>query len=506
MSRRKGKRYDDTPKLNIEKVIATLIAIVVFVMVIVSIKKLLTQKPKTKEVSAEDTYFSVHIGDKWGVIDNNGNIVIDTVYDEMVVVPDKNKDLFICTYDFDYENENYSTKVLNKNREQILTDYSQIQAIENTDEVDIWYENNLLKFKENEKYGLIDFSGKVILNAEYDNIFAMDGIRKSIIIEKDGKKGLVNSSIGEVIINPEYDEITTLTKTYENGYIVKKDGKCGIISANGKTVFEPVYEEIKNVTSNGYYAVVENGKLKMINDLGKDILTTGFDTIEDINGENIIITLNGKYGVISFDGTVLINPEYEELRYIYGTYYIAKKSALYGIISTTDEVKIDFTYTTMEYVKSADFIQADDENYKTDLIDREFNIVLQDIIISDLNLDDGYLRVREGNDYNYYNFKFEKKTSKEVLSTNTLFLIKENGKYGYENKNGERIVDAIYDDAKEQNKFGYCAVKKDGKWGALKSDGTVIVAPSIDMEEHLYVDFIGSWYLDKDINLNVYTK
>ena len=502
----RGRRYDDTPKLNMKKVIATIVAISVFIMFIISIKKLLTSKPKTKEVSTVETYFSACTNQKWGVIDNNGKTIIDPIYDEMVVVPDKNKDLFICTYDVDYENETYHTKVLDKNNSEILTNYSNIEAIENSDSSNIWYENDILKFMQDGKYGLIDFKGKLILNAEYDNIYALDGSEKNIIIEKDGKKGLVNTSMGEVIIKPEYTDIDTLTDSYENGYIVNKDGKYGIISADAKIVFEPIYDSIKNVTSDGYYAIVQDGKLKLINEFGETKLESGFDTVDAMNGNNITITLNGSYGVIKLDGTPVINNEYEDLRYIYGTYYIAKKNGLYGVISTTGDTLIDFTYASMEYIKTADFIQADKENYKTDLINREFKVVLADVIVSELNLDDGYLRVREGDSYNYYNFKFEKKTNKEVLATNTLFLVKENGKYGYENKNGDRIVDCIYDDAKEQNKFGYCAVKKDGVWGCLKSDGTVVVEPSINLDDYLYVDFIDTWYLNKDLNLNVYTK
>lgn len=177
-----------------------------------------------------------------------------------------------------------------------------------------------------------------------------------------------------------------------------------------------------------------------------------------------------------------------------------------ALFPVTGETMVDFQYASMEYMKTADFIQAEKENYKTDLINREFKIALEDVIVSDLNLEDGYVRVREGDEYNYYNFKFERKTSKEILTTNTLFLVKEFGKYGYENKNGDRIVDCIYDDAKEQNRFGYCAVKKDGVWGCLKSDGTIMIEPSINLDEFLYVDFIGDWYLTKDLDLNVYTK
>lgn len=501
----RGRRYDE-PKLNIKKVIATVLAIIVLIMFIVSIKKLLTEKPITKEISTVDTYFPAYTNDKWGVIDNNGKIIIDATYDEMIIVPDKNKDLFICTYNADYENETYNTKVINKNNSEILTNYQNVQAIENSDDSNIWYESNVLKFEENGKYGLIDFDGKLILNAEYDKIYSLEGVEKNIIIEKDGKKGLVNTSMGEIIISPEYTEISLLTESYENGYIVSKDGKYGVISADAKLIFEPIYDEIKNVTSNGNYAVVQDGKLKLVDKSGETKLESGFDTIEDINGDSIIITKNRLYGVINLDGTYIINPEYEDLKNINGTYYIAKKNGAYGVISISNKNVVDFTYKTMEYIKTADFIQADNENYKTDLIDRNFNVVLKDVIVSELNLEDGYIRVREGEEYNYYNFKFEKKSNKEVLTTNTLFLIKENGKYGYENKNGDRIVDPIYDDAKEQNKFGYCAVKKDGVWGCLKSDGTVVVKTSINLDDYLYIDFIGDWYLNKDLNLNVYTK
>ena len=45
-------------------------------------------------------------------------------------------------------------------------------------------------------------------------------------------------------------------------------------------------------------------------------------------------------------------------------------------------------------------------------------------ILSEINITNGYMRIRIDNDYKYYNFKFEEKTNKEVLSTNTIFLDK----------------------------------------------------------------------------------
>lgn len=39
MSRKRGKRYDNTPKLNKKKVLATIIAIIVIIMMVISFKK-----------------------------------------------------------------------------------------------------------------------------------------------------------------------------------------------------------------------------------------------------------------------------------------------------------------------------------------------------------------------------------------------------------------------------------------------------------------------------------
>lgn len=507
MSRSRGRRYDDNSrKLNIKKVIATIIVIIGIIMIILSIKNLLTTDEKNKDVSSLTTYISVVENEKWGVIDNKGNIIVDLTYDEMVVIPNKNKDVFICTYNIDYNNETYDSKIIDKEGKEILTEFNNITAIENNDESNVWYEDNILKFKKDGQYGLINFEGKIIQDTKYDAIYAISGIKDSLIIEKDGKKGLFNNKTGEVIIEPNYTEITLITNNHEDGYIVKnEENKYGIIANDKTKILEEKYDDIKKVTGNGYYVVVEKEKVKVVDKSENVILDNNFDSIEDIRLDNFIIIKDGKYGVIDKDGNSILMPEYESIKFAKSGYFIVQKDGKTGIIDKDKKV-VEFEYESISYIESGDFYQAEKENYKTDIIDRNFNKVLKDIIVSELNIENGYLRIRENSEYKYYNFKFEEKTNKEILSTNTLFLVKENGKYGYENKNGERIVDCIYDDAKEQNEFGYCAVKKDGKWGTLKSDGTVIVNPSRNLDEYLYIDFISEWNRYNDLRLNIYTK
>ena len=86
MRRVKGKRYDTERKLNVKKVIAFVIAIIVLVMVFVSLKHLFSNGNDvlTKDVSTLTIYISVYENDKWGVIDNKGNKIIEPTYDEII--------------------------------------------------------------------------------------------------------------------------------------------------------------------------------------------------------------------------------------------------------------------------------------------------------------------------------------------------------------------------------------------------------------------------------------
>lgn len=110
-----------------------------------------------------------------------------------------------------------------------------------------------------------------------------------------------------------------------------------------------------------------------------------------------------------------------------------------------------------------------------------------------------------GDEYKYYNFKLEEKKSSELLTQNTIFLSKANGKYGYVDKDGKVVVDYIYDDATEQNAHGFVAVKKDGKWGALDKNGTIVKETSYQLDNNLLIDFIGAWHIGEDLNSFYYT-
>ena len=505
----RGKRYEGEPKLNIKKVFAVLIAIAVIVMFVIGIKKLFSSEDTVKEKSVILRYFPIYTNGKWGVIDSRGNTIIEPTYDEYIVIPDNQKAIFICTTDVNYNENTYNTIVLNEKGEELFTTYDTVEAIENYDESNnLWYQAGILKVSKDGKYGLIDTNGTQIANCEYDSINALKGVENSLLTEKSGKLGIIDN-VGSVIIDNKYREIKPISTRFEDGYIVKnEDNQYGVITYTKTVAVEEKYDAIKNVYGGGkYYIVKENDNWEVVDTEGNKYLDGDYEDIISIAGENAIIENDGNYGVVSITSEKnVIDIKYDSITYAEGNKYIVADNGKYGIIDDTKKILVDLKYSNISYRAASNLYEGINKDYTSDLLDSDLNVKLSNVIVSEVNETKGYIKVRDNDTYKYYNFRFEEKTSQEILNGNTIFLSRnEEGKYGFVDKNGNVVVNYIYDDAREQNDYGYASVKQNGLWGSVDSQGRIAVAPSYNLDNNILVEFIGKWHLGEDLNLYYFT-
>lgn len=493
----KGRRYNRyaEPKLNMKKVLGVIVAILVIIMVIVSIVNVIKNGEDKKKVKSY-SYYTVYENGKFGVINNEGETVINPEYTEIVLIPNKDVPIFICTYDLNDQDGTYKTKVINQKNEEIFKEYSKVEAIDNFDsKQNIWYEDDVLRVEKDGKYGLINFEGKEVLPCDYDEITALKGVTNNLLVKKDGKVGLVNEK-GQTIVNTEYKDIKTLKEGYKNEYIIVNDNnQYGIISTTGTVIIEPKYEDVKYLNNSEMFAIKDAGVWKLINKDNQILIDGGYDNIIEAKGENVVVEKGGKYGVVTTKNEEKIPVEYEQIKYTFSIYYIAKTGGKYGIINLNNEQVKDFNYINMDYVEKGDFIQADVSDTETVIFDNNLSEKINGIV-SEINQEKGYIKVYTNNEYKYYNFKFEEKESSDILTSNNLFLSKKDGKYGYVNKEGKVIVDYIYEDGTEQNSCGFAAVKKDGVWGSINKVGAVELEPSVNLDSNIYTTFIGKWHLN----------
>lgn len=79
------------------------------------------------------------------------------------------------------------------------------------------------------KYGLIDYNGKVVIEAMYEDLYTISD--DLLYACKDGKYGIINSS-NETIIEFKYDSIVAI----DNYYVVLIGTKLGVLDKTGKEV------------------------------------------------------------------------------------------------------------------------------------------------------------------------------------------------------------------------------------------------------------------------------
>ena len=504
----RGKRYEQ-PHLNIKKVVAVLLVIVIIAVIIYVLASGTLTRNDTKGDITSNDYFASFKDNKWGVIDQNGNDVISPSYAEMMVVPDSKVDVFLCTYDVNYDTGEYKTKALNSKNEEIFTQYDQIEPIQNVDDAqNAWYEKDILKVKKDGKYGIINLQGKELTQIKYDDITPIQGIKGALKVKENESYGVINNS-GTTLVESKYTDVTNLGKDITSGFIVKSvDEKYGVVDSSDKVILEPKYDEVEKVSGNNLYVVKQDGTTKLVKSDGTDVLTSGYDSITDIlktEGAGIIFIKASKYGVMDLSGNVLIKPTYDSLKETKSGIFIASKDGKYGVIDLDENIKIDFNYAMISYNEKGDLYVAEDSEFNNEIFDNTFTSRQKGILIS-MDDDNGYMKLRQDDNYKYYNYNFEEKQASEVNPNATLFLSKKDGKYGFVDKDGNVVVAYIYDDATEQNAFGFAGIKKDGKWGSIDKSGNVVQEPTYNLDDYLQIDFIGRWHYGKDLNMNYYNQ
>ena len=187
--------------------------------------------------------------EKYGVIDNNENQIIENKYFFLSYLWE---DYFIA------KNENYFG-IINSSNEIILNfEYDSLQKVEQTniieglknnkkiylnknlkqikefEDVKRKLENNYLKLYSINKKELIylDKDGNVVENTDHLNA-------KLFAKEENGKWGFINKA-GEFIVNAKFDYVTEFNKYGFAG--IMKDGKWGVIDEAGTIIEEPKYE------------------------------------------------------------------------------------------------------------------------------------------------------------------------------------------------------------------------------------------------------------------------
>lgn len=399
------------------------ILILAMLIVLLGIGIYIISKSKKNNYSVEEIskykYHQLNKAGKYGVISAKGDILVEPEYDS-IKIPNPEKDVFIC----DKEN---STVILNENNEEILKQYEEVTAISINGIVSsLPYEKRVLKYKQDGKYGLIDYNGKVITKAIYDEIKGLENKESELLVKKDGKYGVINDR-GVKLIKEEYDGIVA------DGYYTEKDkyALSGYIT--------------NNRTNNGYRYGYLNYKLEKVLKTEYNEVTRVLE-IDEGQDVYIIASKNGKYGILKNNKKV-VNYDYQDIEYdANNNVFILQRNLQYGVSDINGKSILPVQYKELEF--KGIYIQ-----------------VLE----------------RETEDYKYFNLegseiKEAKYTSVLKTDVNNYFItINQDGLYGIINKDQKELVENKYNYLEYLFDEFFIAAKEDGKLGIINTKDSILV-------------------------------
>ena len=365
-------------------------------------------------------YFVLKKDNLSGVIDRGGNTIIDAEFDN-VIIPNPEKALYVC-----YEGDN--TKVLNERKEEILTDYQNVEPIQLQNiSSDLMYEKSVLKYEQDGKFGLIDFEGKEITKPIYESIDGLPYKEGELLVKQDGKYGVINIK-GNKLVDIKYDRISvdgyyTSENNYKfAGYIISNttdEGyRYGYINYDGKLLLEPEYNELSRVIGieddeNAYILCAKNGQYGIMKN-DEELIPNEYQSIEyDESNKLFTIEKSKKFGIANLDGNIIVPTEYSQID-ITGIYLYAQNSqgvtvynndgtqvnidrniailntsnekykirinnengTKYGVINEDGEQIIEEEYNYIEYLFDNYFIVSNEQS-KLGVIDDDDNVKIE---------------------------------------------------------------------------------------------------------------------------------
>lgn len=225
-------------------------------------------------------YHISYVDGKYGVIDNNGIVIIEAKYSK-VVLPNSYVGLFIC-----YTDDVTPPVFLNERGVTQFKDYDSASLIQATaDSEATWYEDNIILVEKEGYYGAVDYKGQIIYDLDYQAIEPLGYEREKLVLTKDGSQALADTH-GNILSDFAYTEIgilgvdfdstvlVTPTRTQEqviemmqqNDYIIGQSSAGTYTILETKNANEPV-PAIMNTNAKEYQMTIGTWQLALLDNV-----------------------------------------------------------------------------------------------------------------------------------------------------------------------------------------------------------------------------------------------
>lgn len=383
------------------------------------------------------------------------------------------------------------------------------------------------KIMSNGKSGIIDKTGKVIIEPKYNTI-KLPNPKEPIFIciydynasSGEYKTKVLNEKNEEILTN--YENINTIdikeivsSIPYEKTVLqYQKEGKYGIINFEGKSIINPIYEEIKNMPyREGELIAKKQGKYGVVNINGGKLLDFKYDYItgdnyysEETNYEldGYIVGINSEngkmqYGYISNKREQILDVEFDKIYRMNNIkddeniYLLAEKDGKIQLYKN-NKILLDNNYQAINYSEDSKLLilQKDNKYGVTDLNGKQ----ILSVDYEQVRIPGNYIiavKEKEQVIYDLTGAPKENLTYTNILNTeneNYNITIDKNDKYGLINKNGNILIENKYNYIQYLYDNYFIVGGETGKSGIINEKGEEILPIKYEVIQKLNKDNI----------------
>ena len=432
--------------------------------------------------------------EKQGLINLEGKVVAKPIYESIEGLPYKEGELLVKI-------EGKYGVVNNKGNYLVDSDYDQIAVDNYTTEEEGYKHAGYIVSNTTEngyRYGYVDVDGNVLLEPEYTEVSRIINVKDDdniyLVVAQNGQYGMIKNQ--EQIIENEYQSISYNSES--NTLTLEKTKRYGVATLDGKIVIPVEFAQIDS-TGKNIYATDVDGNVKVYQEDGNPAEIESNVYILETGNENYQIKIDNTqgsvYSILNKDGEQITTQNYSYINYLYDNYFIVSVTGgKVGVINDKEEPIIEIQYDSIEKVEGTDYIITRlSENSSTQLYDKNFK-QLCEMTNAIVQTEENYVKVYNNTETKYFDLEGNEKQNTEILSNNQIYAKSQDGKWGFVDKSGNVVVDYIYDKATDLNSYGYAGIKLDGKWGVVNSNGEVIVEPTYTLNVQTEPEFIKDYY------------
>ncbi len=213
----------------------------------------------------------------------------------------------------------------------------------------------LMPYIKGDLYGYANAKGEIIVEPKYTYTSPFrDEVGKFVLCESLGtnnKYGLIDQT-GRVILEPIARHIEPFDS---NGFAIVKDYNytLGIINKQGDWIIPLKY---KHIEVNSQFIMVQNaeGFLALFDLNGKLIVDFEFNLFQLTDTDLVVIRHDNQYGLIRIQDSnyeMLIKPQYDYIGFLDNQLFVAEKGDKYGVVNQKNQVIIPFEFDKLKKEK-----------------------------------------------------------------------------------------------------------------------------------------------------------